>query len=853
MKKFLTVCLFISLALSARAQYLYGTIINKKGEPLAYVSVFDKKQKTGTTSNDNGSFKLTLSSGKHTIVIKSLGFSTQEHEIKIKGHSPTKLNIVLEDASNTLNEVDVVADKRDLAKEIMKKVRDKRKFYLNKIESYTYDSYTKISVEREKKVVDSTLSDSIYKDIKKPKDWNKKTIIENIQLTEKSSKISYRAQNDYRENITAIKDYSKYYDEDIYYGGGSEVTFGLEYGEEDFAPDAEEYENENILYSGILSSNLNFYKNLIDFPKASINPLLSPIASTSAASYVYDYVGSTYRENQKIHQIHVKPLFKQEALFEGEICIEDSTWALVELDLTINKGALSFSKAFSIKQLYTKYEDNIYLPEKIELEYTLINYQNAKGYVLVENSNFSVNRPLLNDFKPSEIQKYATDAFDKDSVYWDSIRKTPFNEIESKFVHKTDSLRKHYQSEEYKNESDSLYNRIRWWLPLEGFHRRNSYKGWDWGIGGIFEQMNFFGVGGYRHMLPGFYNKRFKNNMYLETDGRIDYGFRNEDVKGRVGVGLTYFPLRSIRTYLSVSDDYRMVNPNASFSQAFSRSNWTRRKSVIAKQRMEIFNGMYAELSFDYSNQIPIDNLKFSPIGDSAFGEFNKPISFQPYTKTEIRLDLQYRPFQKYVIKKNRKIIKENNWPTFKFQYRKGIPVLFKSEVNFDYIELSAFDEMKLARMGSYRWSVSAGSYINQRSLRVLEYKFIRGSDPGYFSDPLFTFQLLDIESLSTPNEYFKGSFIHHFDGAILNKVPLLSRLKLQLAGGAGTLLIPDKDLAHVEFYAGLERPVKMWGDLVRFSIYGVTASNPFTTNTFDYTIKFGFSFYSPWSKKWDW
>ena len=853
MKRFLTfIVLLLAFSFSTEAQYVYGKIIDDEGKGLAFVSVQIKGTSVGTTTNQRGNYKLSLVVGEYDLTFKSLGFEEQEHRVKISSQSPKELNITLIESSTSLGEVDVVANKRDLAKEIMSEVRSKRGDYLKNIESYSCKTYAKISVEHEvNDTIESEIKDSVTGETTPAVIETKRGTKE---LIETASTIYFRSPNNYKEYFEAYQDYSDMSGLSRWIGGGASVTIGVEYGEQSFVPEGEEHIDRLVLYTGIHSTDLNFYENTIDYTRALIKPLLSPIAATSALSYVYDYMGNYFDEDKKIHHIKVTPIFKQDALFNGLIHIQDSTWALVKVELNINKDALDYANELKIIQEYKEVAPNIYLPEKRELFYTIKEGKKTYwGDVNVFHKNYTVNQPIKNDFALSEQRKYDDNAFERDSSFWEENRLLELKEQESGFIHEKDSLRDYYASEEYMKKQDSLFNKISWWLPLAGYQRRNSYKGYEWGIGGLFEQINPFGIGGYRHRLPVYFTQVLKNGMRIETDADLDYGFRNQDLRGDVGAGWTYFPKKSIRTYLKFGNYYRTINPNASFTQVFSRSNFVNVKSVLVKQRMEVFNGLYAELSVDYADQIPITGLELAPWTDSLFGDLNNPTNFQRYTKTEIRLNVEFRPFQEFTFKRNRKIAKPSGWPTFRGVYRKGIPGIFNSEVNFDYVELSVSDEINLARLGTSRWNAYVGSFVNQNSLRVLEYKFFRGSDRGFFSDPLWSFQLLGPVVQPTPNEYFQASYIHHFDGAILGKIPLLSRLKLQLAGGAGTLAIPDSNFAHAEFYAGIERPTKMWGDLVRWSVWLVTAKNPFTTGVVDYTVKFGFSFYSQWREKWDW
>lgn len=91
---------------------------------------------------------------------------------------------------------------------------------------------------------------------------------------------------------------------------------------------------------------------------------------------------------------------------------------------------------------------------------------------------------------------------------------------------------------------------------------------------------------------------------------------------------------------------------------------------------------------------------------------------------------------------------------------------------------------------------------------------------------------------------------MHHFEGSILNKVPYLNRLKLELAGGIGILMIEDDNFKHVEFFGGIERMFKIRQQLFKVGCYAVSSIN--TEDNYNFTFKFGVSMYNTFSRKWD-
>src|SRR5690606_4980135 len=128
-----------------------------------------------------------------------------------------------------------------------------------------------------------------------------------------------------------------------------------------------------------------------------------------------------------------------------------------------------------------------------------------------------------------------------------------------------------------------------------------------------------------------------------------EYGFHNEDLKAKAGIGLTYIPKKFVRTYLTFGNYYDRINNYASVEQFFSRGNYVNTKMIGVAQRMEITNGLFGEVTFTYSDQQPVTDLRLSAWGELLYGSLPPALDFKPYTKTEIKLELQYRHRQKYI------------------------------------------------------------------------------------------------------------------------------------------------------------------------------------------------------------
>lgn len=875
MRHILFLLFLVITPLTSLAGVVKGTIRDTAGEPIPFVVVSVKNSSYGVNSSLGGYYFMELKAGKYTLVFSQLGLMPQEHVVTITDEKPTVLNVTMKMMAKELGAVEIAAKgDRDRGKEIMHKVIDARGGYWDKVDNYKCITYQKSSLEKfpTEKALEKAKGDSVKaveKALKKEKkdsltvaikhtpdsvevkkgkkdDFEQELRNKKLNLIESFSETYFRSPNAFKENILAYHDYAE--NNRQFNGGGASAS--VEYGEHEIAPVQYEAENPYLLISDAQNGDFNFYKNQLDVPALCGRPLLSPAAGTAFLNYKFDLLDSIEENGHIIYKIGVNPLFKSDALFSGLIFVQEGSWAIVSVNLCVNKDVLLYCKEFCVIQDYSEVAPGIFLPVRREFMYTIREGDfNIVGNTRVDHSDYTVNGTLPPKLFNDEVKHYEEDAFDKDSLYWNDHRTIALDEKEINYISEADSLAAYYQSPKYLNSIDSAFNHINVWsFLLNGVGHRNRVRGTEWGVDPLIAQVVPFGVGGYRHKLGGYYNKDFTNGMLLETDGQVDYGFLNKDVRGKVGVGLTYMPRRFVRTFVRFGDYYDMINNYASLSSVFSRSNYVRTQQFSVAQRMEIVNGLFGELTYEYSDQFPITGMRLEAWSQQVFGSLNTPVDFERYVKSEIRLELKYRFRQKYIIKKNKKIILGTKYPEIRFLYRKGVPGLFGSEVNFDYIEFSSLDEFKFARFGTSNWNVLAGAFVNKRDLRVLEYKYFRGSDSFIFSDPIRSFQLLG-PTLNTPDAYFRLNYIHHFEGCFSSKIPLISRLKITSSVGGGLLMIPSQNFYHQEFFVGLERVVRIKKQLFRVGVFAVTADNNLVKPAV--TWKVGISFYNSFTRKW--
>ncbi|WBX71034.1 carboxypeptidase-like regulatory domain-containing protein [Tenacibaculum retecalamus] len=119
-----------------------GKVTNTNKQPLSFVSIYLENSITGTTTNDNGDYELTLTKkGKHTVVYQILGYKTVKKTVTISSF-PFVLDVILTEEKVTLDEVLISSDENPANKIIRNVIANKSK-NTDKFSEYKADFYSR--------------------------------------------------------------------------------------------------------------------------------------------------------------------------------------------------------------------------------------------------------------------------------------------------------------------------------------------------------------------------------------------------------------------------------------------------------------------------------------------------------------------------------------------------------------------------------------------------------------------------------------------------------------------------------------------------------------------------------------
>ncbi|HET9054904.1 MAG TPA: DUF5686 family protein, partial [Cyclobacteriaceae bacterium] len=317
--------LLFSSSSVAFAAGVRGTITGSDGEPLPFTTIFIKELGTGTTSNAQGFYEITLAPGTYTLAFQYLGHETQEKQVTI-GTEFITLNITLLIQAVELRTANIIAGNEDPAYTIMRKAIAKASYHLQQLDSYSAQVYMKGSG----KLVDYPwlAKKMIEKEgIKK----NQAFVVESV------SEIKYTRPNKFEERVISIR------------------TDGID---------------RNASPAPFLQGS--FYSPII-------NEVVSPLSPAAFSYYKFEYLGTFEDREYQVSEIKVTPRLRGDNVVEGTIFIVEDWWSIYSLDVKTTKLGITFN----IQQVYAPIEDKAWLPvsNQFKVHGKIMGFEFAGDYI----------------------------------------------------------------------------------------------------------------------------------------------------------------------------------------------------------------------------------------------------------------------------------------------------------------------------------------------------------------------------------------------------------------------------------------------------------------------------------------
>ena len=784
--------------------FVKGTIFDERNVPIPHAKVFVKNDPNQRTVADiNGNYQLSLMPGEYFLVFSSLGFENRESYISISALDMIRKIQLFPSKIQDLESVQVSAKKSNPGRDIMKKVVSKR----DQINPWNHPHKVEVY-------------------IKAREDIRRKSREEEND-GEPEIDDSFDGTNPLRDTMNLLEIQI----ERNYASGNKVKEFRNAYSLRG--------SKRNLYYTTTVKSNFNFFENLLRLDDLHENPISSPISIPGILSYKYRLVEKYIDEGRSISKIKIQARNTATSTLQGYIWVVDSLWLIEKLDLSMKKGNLLVYDYFNIQQEYDHSGDSICVLKKQVLDYG-VKYKRESSICKTTAifSNYDFQPEFENKFFNSELAVTEKEAYEKDSSYWENERAGQLSPEEIAFIIRQDSIKDYINRKEYLDSVDKVFNKITalkvlWW----GVDHRNRSKRMQWTIGSLATTIRPVYIAGPR-LSPNFdLFKKWKDERTLDSYTQISYGLLNNDIKGDTWWKYKFDPFHQGKIRMSLNHDFDVIRGYDAITQIYKRENFIEATSMNTSIEYELFNGFYIDLGGEFTERRSLEGYDFLEFADDVLPN-NEPSDFETYQALIADFTVSYTPKQKYMREPYRKIVLGSAWPTFNLYYERGIPNVFGSDIDHEYIQMSIDQTFKIGTIGTSSYRLSGGLFLNANNLRDPDFKFQRRSDPLWFSNPLYSFQGLDT-LLRTNDMSLEAHFVHHDNGAIINKIPFMKKTRVGLVFGGGALYVKEHDYFHYEILAGLERNFKLSRRRLRVGLYGVLSTGNKSQPRFDYKISF--------------
>ena len=785
MKDLYAILCFLLTITCAQAQ-LTGTITSNTGDTLSYASVYVEGTAKGTIANENGAYNIALAKGTYSIVYQYIGYEKSVHEITINNAFQIK-DVVLKESAYQMTDIVIAADAEDPAYAIMRKAIKNREKNKNLIQSYTANVYVKGNV----KMLDAP--ESIFgQDI-----GNLDGIIDDstrqgiLYLSESQSKITFERPDNIKEEMY------------------SSIVSGSDNG-----LNANQFSN----------ARFDFYDEYQEFNRS----MIAPLADNAMSYYKFRLIGTTYDTDGKlVNKIKVIPKSDYQPAFFGLIYIHEDTWSLHSLDLkyTGKSIKLKMFDTIGVKQIFVPvdgFEGHPLISQTMEFSASMLGFKfgGAFNYIF---SDYKLNEKMVDGTFTAEQFRMTKDAVVKDSAFWEEVRPIPLTAEEKNDYVRKDSLQQIWESKPYLDSLDSANNKFKWSDILFGYDYDNTYKKRHFTYRSPLSSIQFNAVEGSTLAIA------FEARLYDSTDNKqlkinpvIRYGLDDEEIKASVNLRYRFDRKNRGFAFLGGGREYAqldnrnpvMTNINTLYS-VFAKKNLLHlydKRYIQTSITKEVTNGFYVRPFFKFENRRPLSNNSDSSWGgkdgeeyrpNNVIGEndYRRVYNLEEHDAIIAGLRLTWYPGQKYMTFPDFKSRMQSGAPKFQMDYSKGF-----GDVSYDKLKLKIWDKRVNAKLFGYSaYSIEGGMFISDETVQFPDAFHFRGNETfiNYESDNLSHFKLMPQYIYSTTESYAAAFFEHHFDGYILDRVPLLRSLGAKLVAGGNVMAY--KDQYYYEYSVGLE------------------------------------------------
>lgn len=562
-------------------------------------------------------------------------------------------------------------------------------------------------------------------------------------------------------------------------------------------------------YSGTIDKMRGFDMELMDLFDVNVYSnslfklkLISPLSLNARKYYRYK-IDSIYTDpnDEPLYQISFTPKYSSFQLVDGDFTI-DHTWNIHKLNFNGRSEYMKYSNKIEMGKDHTdseyfvpvKFDSNILfhlLGNVIEGNFTIISdYDTIQ---LAENDTISDHSKNIRDLTKSFTLRHDTSTIIIDNNYFAQLRPIPLTEKEDSIYRKYHTDKK---TDSIRIEEEMLNGSISWGDVGDlfvGSYTINSPHLGKVRFSPLLNPMSlsYSGKDGvsYKHKIR--YQRLFSENRFVNIEPMFGYNFKHKEIYWKIPVNYEYIPEKRASFNFTIGNGNRIYSseivdeikniPDSIFDFNEIQLAYFRDFFVDFYHSIEPVNGLTIDVGISTHRRKAIETNDIDKVEDlplvirqdieEIYSLRKDYVSFAP------RLKVSWTPKQYYYKAGNRKINLYSQWPTFSFDYERGIKGVVNSTGEFERMELDMQHTVPLGLMRTLYYRVGCGIFTNKEELFFVDFRnFEKNNLPTGWNDDIGgTFQNLDRRWYNSSKEYLRGNLT--FEAPFLLNAYIFKRL----------------------------------------------------------------------------
>lgn len=726
-----------------------GRVFDNFNQPVPFANVIFKNSNEGTITDENGRFYLESNSTYTTVIFSFVGYQTKE--VELDKRTTYEMRILLEEESSELGEIVLfggkLSKKDNPAIDILRKIwENRRQNGVKMFDRYSYDKYEKL--EFDINTIDSAFMNSrLFRGMEFVFDFaDTSRITGKTYLPIFINEAIYKVYGDNQMNL-----------EKEILEGNKNSGFSNNQAMIEFVKE--------------LYADYDIYDNYLKFFDKAFT---SPLSRTGIDVYNYALLDSAYRDNKLCYNIVFYPRRKGELTFRGDFWVNDTTWAIKEINMHLNKSAnINWVKEVYIEQEFDVLNDSVFLLKRDHFmsDFSFSSKDEARGMygkrtTLYENHVFDQEKER--NFYRAQVDPYQWEIYNRPDEFWQEKRMEELNKDERQIYVMLDTL-----------QTVRRFQRL---YSLGTVLASGYYEVPNFDIGPVFSIFGYNEAEGARVRAGA--RTYFGQNDPWRLEGFLAYGFK--DNKFKYGISGKWLLDRGSRLIVFGGNrrDIEQTGASLTTSNDVLGRNLASSSLISVGANDRLTNINLTTVGFELE---PLKNLIFrttasfrtlkSATDTFSIDYFDEDGNVQSEIKQpEIELALNFTPgIRTSGFGVERTIINFGKYPQFFLGYTYGFKDIMQGDFEYQKVQALYTQPWNIGGIGRLYSTVEVGKIFGEVPLSLLS------PIPG--NQTLFsiynTFTLLDYYEFVS-DTYASLHMEHNFGGRIFSRIGFMRNWNLR-------------------------------------------------------------------------